>query len=115
MLMWVAWRVETCAHVYRHARTQVHSHTMRTHTHTHTHTYTHTHTHTYTHTHTHTISQITQQAASMLYQKKALILKKIPHCCCKICILVLYSYHLATLPFSRKFNFDELSKYDKIC
>ena len=41
MLMWVAWRVETCAHVYRHAHTQVHTHTTRIHTYTqHTHTHT---------------------------------------------------------------------------
>ena len=56
MLMWVAWRVETCAHVYRHARTHTSTHTP--------------HAYTRTQTHTHTISQITQQAASMLYQKK---------------------------------------------
>ena len=36
MLMWVAWSVETCAHVYRHAH-------ARTHAHAHTHTHTHTH------------------------------------------------------------------------
>ena len=53
MLMWVSWRVETCAHEYRHARahahTQVHTHTPHTYTrtrnkhtrnkHTHTHNF----------------------------------------------------------------------------
>ena len=87
---------------------------IQTRTHTHRHACTHTHTHTTRiHTHTHTISQITQQAASMLYQKKALILKKFHTVVAKY--VYLYSYHLATLPFSWKFNFDELSKCDKIC
>ena len=60
----------------------------------------------YTYTNTH-ISQIKQQAASTLHQKKALftVIAK---------FIYLYSYHLATLPFSWRFSFDKLSKCVKI-
>ena len=66
----------------------------------------HKFTHTHTHTHTH-ISQIKNQAASTLYQKK-LYFKKFHTDVAKY--VYLYSYHLATLPVSWKFSLDKLSK-----
>ena len=54
---------------------------------------------THIHTQTH-ISQIKQQAASTLHQKKAVftVVAK---------FVYLYSYHLATLPFSWRFSVDK--------
>ena len=105
MLMWVAWRVETCAHVYRHART-------RTHTSTHTHTpHAYTRTHTHTHTHIHNFPDSTAGSVYAISEKSSNF-KKFHTVVAKY--VYLYSYHLAALPFSWKFNFDELSKYVKI-
>ena len=87
--MWVAWRVETCAHIYRHAHTRVH-----------------------THTHTHNFPDNTADSVYAISEKSS-ILKKFHTVVAKY--VYLYSYHLATLPFSWKFNFDELSKCDKTC
>ena len=66
--------------------------------------------HTFTHKHTH-ISKIKQQAVSTLHQKR-LYLKNFTVVAKYV---YLYSYHLATLPFSWRFSFDKLSKCDKLC
>ena len=66
--------------------------------------------HTYTHKHTH----FPDKTAGSVYttSEKSSILKNFTVVAKYV---YLYSYHLATLPFSWRFSFDKLSKCDKLC